>query len=299
MTADHVLRHWQRLTQVLAVRAAHPRLSPLIVGYVGFGQNFATPLRQRVLPTVTPILLIDFGPAVRGLFQTDGAGWRTSTMDSPVTGLLDTPTDVELAGRHFGMGVVLTPPGAFALFGVPMRELTNRRVSLTEIVGAGYGERMTGQPASLRTWPERFDLVERMLGGLLAAGPAPSAAVLTAWHRLQMTAGQVPVAQLADEVGLSRRRLQMLFGEQVGITPKTAARILRFRKALQLITDDSRIHGLASVAAACGFSDQAHLSREVRDLSGVPPRHLRRECGRAPVIAEGRAPDPRAVLRPA
>ncbi|MCA6096350.1 helix-turn-helix domain-containing protein [Streptomyces sp. SCA3-4] len=296
MTAENVLKHWQRLTQVLAARAAHTHLAQLVVGYVGFGQEFAVPLRKRVLPNVTPVLLIDFGPAVRGLFHPDGAGWTTSAMASPVTGLLDAPVDIELTGRHLGVGVVLTPPGAFALFGVPMSELTNQRHSLTDVLGAAEAERIAGQLASLHGWPERFDRVERLLAELVATGPTPSPAVLAAWHRLQATAGQVPIARLADEVGLSKRRLQMLFGEQVGVTPKSAARILRFRKALRLITDPSRTHSLASVAVACGFSDQAHLSREVRALAGVPPRHLRPEPGRPPAPGGGRAPAPRGVL---
>ncbi|WP_435823673.1 helix-turn-helix domain-containing protein, partial [Micromonospora haikouensis] len=65
------------------------------------------------------------------------------------------------------------------------------------------------------------------------------------------------------------RRCQALFG----YGPKTLARILRMRRALALARAGTP---LAEVAAASGYADQAHLSRDVRDLAGVAPAALLR-----------------------
>ena len=56
-----------------------------------------------------------------------------------------------------------------------------------------------------------------------------------------------------------------------GYGPKTLQRILRFQRAVRLIGGG---RPLGEVAATCGFADQAHLTREVRALSGRPPSVL-------------------------
>lgn len=52
-----------------------------------------------------------------------------------------------------------------------------------------------------------------------------------------------------------------------GYGPKTLARILRLRRALALAGAGVPF---AETAARCGFADQAHLARDVRELAGVP-----------------------------
>ena len=46
------------------------------------------------------------------------------------------------------------------------------------------------------------------------------------------------------------------------------ARVLRFNRAVHLVTDGE---DLATVAAACGYYDQPHLTREFRELAGRTP----------------------------
>jgi AraC-like DNA-binding protein len=65
-----------------------------------------------------------------------------------------------------------------------------------------------------------------------------------------------------------------IFGErprtEIGVSPKTAARILRFEHACKLINRERP--SLAHVAAACGFHDQPHMTREWNLLAGCTPR---------------------------
>ncbi|RLV08555.1 hypothetical protein CTZ27_07115 [Streptomyces griseocarneus] len=107
-------------------------------------------------------------------------------------------------------------------------------------------------------------------------GPVPVVQPLESRRaqRLNATSGRITVSALADDAGVRRRRLEALFREQVGVTPKALARILRFHRAFRLIVDGTRDTGLAAVAADCGCSDQSHLTREIRALSGSTPRRL-------------------------
>ncbi len=80
------------------------------------------------------------------------------------------------------------------------------------------------------------------------------------------------VTRIVAEVGLSHGYFVRRFTEQIVLSPKTSTRVLRFQRALGMLT-----HGNASLAetpAACGFFDQAHLNREFRALAGTTPSRL-------------------------
>lgn len=79
------------------------------------------------------------------------------------------------------------------------------------------------------------------------------------------------VAGIAADVGWSRKHLTNRFREQAGLPPKVMARVLRFRRAVDLL---GRGTGLAEAAFASGYYDQAHLNREFRALSGWTPTEL-------------------------
>jgi len=59
----------------------------------------------------------------------------------------------------------------------------------------------------------------------------------------------------------------------VGYGPKTLHRVLRFRRFLAGL-ESPRPAGLSRLASAAGYADQAHLTREARELSGMTPRQL-------------------------
>ncbi len=61
----------------------------------------------------------------------------------------------------------------------------------------------------------------------------------------------------------------MKFREQVGLTPKTAARVLRFRSLCRRL--DAEPVRWAEIAYDCGYADQSHLIREFRKLAGTTP----------------------------
>jgi transcriptional regulator GlxA family with amidase domain len=82
------------------------------------------------------------------------------------------------------------------------------------------------------------------------------------------------VAELARETGWSARHLDNRFRAEIGLTPKAAARVIRFDRARRMLMRRVGAGGppaLADLAAAGGYYDQAHLAREFRGLAGVPP----------------------------
>jgi transcriptional regulator GlxA family with amidase domain len=123
--------------------------------------------------------------------------------------------------------------------------------------------------------PRRLTRSPRRHPGLrsLSSQDGPRPEVVEAWRLLTATRGRVRIGELAERVYLSRRRLSTLFAAEFGLTPKEAARTMRFTHAVARIGEGVRggALDLAGVAAECGFADQPHLDREFRDFAGTSP----------------------------
>ena len=91
-----------------------------------------------------------------------------------------------------------------------------------------------------------------------------------AWQQLLSSRGDLRVSALHDQTGWSRKRLADRFREQVGLTPKSMARLVRFHRAVNMLHQPGH-RSLTAIASTCGYYDQAHLNREFRELAGGPP----------------------------
>ena len=124
-------------------------------------------------------------------------------------------------------------------------------------------------------WPERFAVLDEILLRRACRSPGIAPEVGWAWRRLLRADGALRVAELAAGTGWSERHLTSRFRAEIGLTPKAAARVIRFDRARKLLvrnlTGASPEYRLADLAADCGYFDQAHLAREFRALAGCPP----------------------------
>jgi AraC-like DNA-binding protein len=264
----NVIRHRSELGWwEMALRAPHPRLAGQVLRYAGYIERTNAPLRRLEPAFSGVVLILSFGEPIR-LLDADG---REQTHTSFTGGLSDGPTFTEHAGRQHGIQIDLAPPAARALLGVPLRELTNRVVALDDLLGRRAGE-LTEQLWEAPNWQSRFALLDGALGRRLAAEPmsAPPAAVVGAWQRLRESRGRAEIGELALELGYSRGRLSARFAEELGLAPKAFARVLRFERAVALLSRDDGAR-FAEIAHECGYYDQAHLNRDFREFAGTSP----------------------------
>ncbi|GAA3252614.1 AraC family transcriptional regulator [Streptomyces lavendulae] len=246
-------------------------LRPFLHSYAGYWEATASPYRVRLVPTGRAVVVISLAEPftrIRRLGETGPPGPVTGSL---VAGLEDGPRVCDHPGGQEAIRLELTPLGAFRLFAVPMGELTNRVVELSDVLGPGAAL-LVERLAATRDWGARFDLLDAALTARLDRGPRPAPEVVHAWRMLTRAGGSLPVGRIAAEVGWSQGHLVRRFTEQVGLTPKASARVLRFHRAVGLLTRD----GLTptEVTAACGFYDQAHLNREFRALAGTTPGRM-------------------------
>jgi AraC-like DNA-binding protein len=236
--------------------------------YHGFDETAAASIRRREGPGVDVLVLLSFGFDWRIGDATDPArAWERRA--SFVAGLHESAVLTEHDGRSYGMQISLTPPGAYALLGLPLHELAGRTVALDAVLGT-RADRLTERLAELDDWGERFELLDSTLASRLDDARPPSQGVVWAWQRLSATHGRVPIGELAEELGWSRKLLVARFREEVGLSPKPLARLLRFERTKALLEREDRL-GLARLARECGYYDQAHLSNEFRRITGTTP----------------------------
>lgn len=83
---------------------------------------------------------------------------------------------------------------------------------------------------------------------------------------------------IASQVAISPDRLRHLFKENIGITFKNYIKWQKIRKAFYLLQKTPQL-SLAQVAIESGFSDQAHMSRVIKENFGHSPKSLLLKIG--------------------
>jgi AraC-like DNA-binding protein len=260
------------LAGVRVERAPGELLAGAILGYRGYHELASVPCDRWETPAADVILVLGLGDPF--LAQKHPGAGPLAGFTSFVVGLHERPLHTRYERLQSGVQVRLAPPAAALLLGVAMHELTNRVVDLADVAG-GLAERWTEVLTSAESWPVRFALLDLVFGEQMRAGGGGSPIMRQAWRALRRVDGDVRIKDLVAEVGCSHRHLTALFRHEVGLTPKRAARILRYERAARRLRDSQSTP--AAVAVECGFTDQPHLTREFRRFSGVTPAAVRRK----------------------
>lgn len=254
-------------TSETATRRLHPALAGLATSVTGYDHTVPPDAVHMGLPSTSVPLVLSFG--LDQTIQPDGA--ESMTVAAFAAGVHERLVHIT-APRYHGLSLDLTPVGAVRLLGRPLADLHDRCVPLADL-DADLG-RLAERVAAAPDWPTRFDLVEAALLRRLGDGPDHVRPELAwAFDALKRSGGRVSVAGLATCLGWSRRHLTGRFSRTFGVPPKRMARLVRFERAAALVAAPGL--DLATLAADTGFSDQAHLTREVRALSGLTPTALR------------------------
>ncbi|MFF0073188.1 helix-turn-helix domain-containing protein [Streptomyces sp. NPDC005494] len=261
-----------RATRICARPA--PALRRYVGSYVGFdlrgfpaGVHCGPP--GRVLTAVISLS----GPLEVAPGVDDGS--PVSRFAGVAGGLMRRSVAIHHDGRQEGVQVSLTPRGARAVHGMPAAGLAHRLVPLDELLGALCVE-LVDRLRAATTWAARFAVLDELLLRAVGrnAGGAPVSQVrpevAEAWRRLLAARGRVQVGEVAAELDWSRRYLTERFRGEVGLSPKTFARVLRFEHAHELATMHDPLPW-AEVATVCGYADQAHLVRDWSEFTGRSP----------------------------
>ncbi|HLI55587.1 MAG TPA: helix-turn-helix domain-containing protein [Actinomycetota bacterium] len=256
-------------------RLPAPPLRSLIASYSGYRQAGLAPALHRGLPSPFLTLIVTFDEPLTVAAHPD-PHQPAGRYDLLIGGLHTAPAIVTHQGRQAGIQVALSPLGARALLGLPAAELASIDLEAGDVVGPWAAE-LHERVSAAGTWDERFAAVDELLLRRMQLDRGPGDDVVAAWELLLATGGAIGVADLAREVGWTPRHLGNRFAAEVGLSPKEAARVVRFDRARRRLQREGAGLSLATLAADGGYYDQAHLAREFRALAGTSPSRWREE----------------------
>ncbi|MGO4833863.1 helix-turn-helix domain-containing protein [Rhizobiaceae sp. 2RAB30] len=234
------------------------------IGYREYGQAIAGNVEMAAL--VVP-LVISFGDAFEiGLGHEPGSDDR---YDSFTSGLYAGPVLIASNGAAECIQINFTPLGAWRFFGLPMNELAARMVTLDDL-GDREMRHLRQRLWEERDWGRRLDLAEGFVLERFRRARQADPAVHWAYERMLSCRGDLRISDVARKLEWSRKHLSQRFQAQLGLPPKTVARMIRFHAALAMARGETRADW-ADIAAACGYADQAHLTREFSEFAGASP----------------------------
>lgn len=258
-----------------------PWLRPWVASIVGYDERMPADAVHFGAPSPTATLVLSFREPV-------DIGWhgeqRHRPLDALAAGLHLAPSLIRTHGVQCGVHIALTPGGVRALLGMPVAELSGRMEELDALAPrlTRCRVRMEESPS----WGERFTLLQDALETMASAHRAPSTAdpfALFCWDMLLDSGGWMSIAALAERTGTSRRTVSSRISREFGLPPKQIARVMRFARSQELwdramrmspgdaCPGTARPMTIADLAAASGYSDHAHLTREWRALGGQVP----------------------------
>ena len=205
------------------------------------------------------------------IFHYGGPFWRHSAsgeaVKQPVSllvGQIVEPVVLAPDGPTGVAAIRLRPAAARTLLGFPLREVSGCFLDLGLIFPSV--RRLCERLAEASSDAERIRALADWLTAMACPPPRQHIeAVVTAILR---SGGQASIDSLAVRAGTSLRQLERQFHDDVGLTPKTFSRIIRLQAALRPVRQG---RPLTDVALACGFYDQAHMTREFRELASMSP----------------------------
>ena len=246
-----------------------PVLRPLVARYTGYRIEGQAPRLHRGLPSRHLTVIVSLAAPIHVAALPGGARLEGGRFGALASGLHAAPVTIAMDGEDRGLSLDLTPAGARALLGMPAAALASEVVDLADVLGPD-GRVLVERLALAPAWADRFAILDTALARRLRDGPGVPGEVAWAWRRLAESGGLLPVTALAAEVGWSRRHLGERFLVELGLSPKVAGRVIRFGRARRMLGRPRR-PALADVAVACGYYDQAHLTRDFKEFAGCSP----------------------------
>jgi len=216
---------------------------------------------HKIIPDGYPEMIFHYGDHY---FFNDGAHTKKQSL-AVVAGQLTKPVFIQPSGKSGVIGVKFWPAGLWSLFGWSMKTFTNDECALEDI--------HRDAPTIMRAFEEAGNNAQRItvlenffLRNLSSAKRFPG---MEALLKIVNSDGGLSIRKLSSDVKISPRRLQRIFNEAVGISPKVYQRLIRFNHSYALLQQSAISKTEASYL--CGYFDQSHFNQDFKSFTGEDP----------------------------
>jgi AraC-like DNA-binding protein len=256
-------------------RAPHPALRPFVRTYWTLSGAGAECAPQPVLPDGSTELIVHRARPFRRHTAARGHERQAPLL---FVGQMRAPVVLEPDGAAEVVAIRFRPHGAFALLGCPQDRLVDE---IAEVAALGLSW-LTATARRAQEAPTAVAAVEQLEDALLRRldrhPPRRDGRVRAALGVISGADGDMRIQHAAAAAGTSRRHLERLFVEQIGLGPKVFARLVRFQAAAARLVAEPGV-ALSAVSGDGGYFDQSHMIRDFLAFAGASPEELRKRLG--------------------
>lgn len=165
------------------------------------------------------------------------------------------------------------PWGVSRFSTVSMANMLDRPVPPSESMNE-MGSQLAEKLSSAASDMDRVKVADKLLTKALRSSSPVEPRLRRLLHAAK--GGRCSSAEMARTLAISNRSFSRLWNDVVGIQPRKFVQLMRFHTALEMIDGGAK---LSQVAADCGYSDQAHMARQIKKIAGLRPSSLRSRLG--------------------
>ncbi|GFE83845.1 AraC family transcriptional regulator [Steroidobacter agaridevorans] len=172
------------------------------------------------------------------------------------------------AGTHY-LGIRFHPGQSRHFISIAAQDITDGREDLRSLMQFP-SEHVAAHIAA----EALFDELDQILLEVLRHTPPVRSYIDGVVQHIETHRGHLRIDDVAARFGKSRRQMERVFLQTVGVPLKFFCMISRLRHAADLIVHPAS-RSLTAAAHDAGYSDQAHMTRDFTRLAGVSPGQLR------------------------
>ncbi|REJ76174.1 MAG: AraC family transcriptional regulator [Acidobacteria bacterium] len=235
-----------------------------------FFDDFVTPnLIERFLPDGNTEIIISLRDEADHVYHNESLKEIQTCRSGWASGLRTRPISIPAGSGSSKLVIVFKTGMAHPFFPIPMSELSNSVVDADRLWGNEFGflrERIlaAAEPS------DKFSIVEEFLLRRLNSDTELNPCVDFAVKGIGADPSKTNLAKLSDKIGYSQKHLISMFKNNVGTTPKSYLRVIRFQRIIGEIETCDKPDWPA-LALDAGFYDQAHFINDFKTLSGFTP----------------------------
>lgn len=250
-------------------------LAPYVSALVATQLDGPGPLPFAVAPHDSMMLTVQLGLGGHAIEEKGSHGENVR-----LTGIREWTGAFSGAGNCVSLFALLTPLGSVSLLESQALDTMPRiRARVADLLDARLTRHLESDIALAGSLEARLGAFAAWLETRAIARRGLSPAALRAGRAAMRLCEQpnLPVEAVAAQEQVSRRQLERDFGQWIGTSPRHLSQVARVQAVSRRVQAGGT---LADVAADVGFADQAHMSRVVKNLTGLTPRHFagRRPC---------------------
>jgi AraC-like DNA-binding protein len=199
-----------------------------------------------------------------------------------VAGLQSQPSYVESYGESKMVVIQFRTLGAYLFLNQPLRHFTNQYIDL-DLIFENEANETWEKLKETELVPDKFSIAENFLYRKLMTNKFPKEKLVASVASLCKKEKNISINEICRQHSISRKHLNFLFSEYLGISPKLWSSLNRFQSILYTISR-SKPGKLTSIAYELDFFDQAHFNNNFKRFTGLKPNEYVRNVDTVPSL---------------